>query len=361
MFKKLKRFLDNNRSDVNKDSVTKSLSVTLESISSANDTDYEKELKKHEAMCNKININTLKDAKIEEDEELNPEEILFLSYIDQRDVENYNYPQYWTFDYNLDFQNTLLKLFKSGYVKFADASYKLNSLKVAELKEILMDHGLKVSGRKAELIERLVDNLDSSQLENISKNDYFQMTEKGSKTLKKNQHIPYFKKISSFKISIHAAHKMILENPDMNQYSVALYILQKRLNRFNPIKENGLLRNTLYNIAIVYQDMGNFEGELEYLLIVITMDLFEGLFRYEYMKNQGMLEFYDKKTINEMKDSYMLAPALVKRLKVLKDMLRLGETQLRDMMLKSARGLPINVNVQLFEARFKLLLDGIKY
>lgn len=40
----------------------------------------------------------------------------------------------------------------------ADTAEALSKLKVAELKERLKERGLKVSGRKAELVERLLQN-----------------------------------------------------------------------------------------------------------------------------------------------------------------------------------------------------------
>lgn len=63
--------------------------------------------------------------------------------------------------------------------------------KVNELKEILKEHNLKVSGKKDELIERLGENLSEDELKKYFKSKTYQISDGGLDFLSKNSYILY--------------------------------------------------------------------------------------------------------------------------------------------------------------------------
>ncbi len=76
---------------------------------------------------------------------------------------------------------------KNGYIAEADIRAKLNILTVKDLKQILRDNGLPLSGRKADLILRLTSNLSETSLSQYVpklKRKHLMRTEKGDELYK---------------------------------------------------------------------------------------------------------------------------------------------------------------------------------
>ena len=66
-----------------------------------------------------------------------------------------------------------------------------SNLKLTDIKEVLKSHGLKVSGKKDELIERLGENLSEEELNNTFKPENYQITDKGLEFINNNQYLIY--------------------------------------------------------------------------------------------------------------------------------------------------------------------------
>ena len=78
--------------------------------------------------------------------------------------------------------------------EFIEPASPLNAakdLKVSDLKEILKEHNLKVSGKKDELIERLGENLTDEELKKYFKSKTYQISKKGLEFLSENSYILY--------------------------------------------------------------------------------------------------------------------------------------------------------------------------
>lgn len=77
------------------------------------------------------------------------------------------------------------------FIELASPLLAAKDSKVTELKEILKEHDLKVSGKKDELIERLGENLSDDELKKYFKAKNYQISEKGSEFLDNNNCILY--------------------------------------------------------------------------------------------------------------------------------------------------------------------------
>ena len=71
-------------------------------------------------------------------------------------------PSSYTPMYGVNPLKDTYELIKQGYIKINHGSAGLKSLKIPELKKILKDNGQKISGRKSELIERIIKNIDET-------------------------------------------------------------------------------------------------------------------------------------------------------------------------------------------------------
>lgn len=108
----------------------------------------------------------------------------FLKKIAGQPVECPYVAGYWEYEYGLSFPIIMTKLLKNGYLKIGTAAENLDYLTVLELKSILKKHGLTVSGKKADLISRINENVAKDILvsEFGKSKSHYTLTSKGAST-----------------------------------------------------------------------------------------------------------------------------------------------------------------------------------
>lgn len=106
-------------------------------------------------------------------------DIFFLKYINGRSVENANIAQYWYYEYGLNYANELKKLYSSDMLRISNVN--ISKLRIADLKNILRHFNLPLSGKKADLMNRILDNISSEDLSSFLGDSihYFCATNKG--------------------------------------------------------------------------------------------------------------------------------------------------------------------------------------
>lgn len=130
----------------------------------------------HQAEIKKFNPEGL-DLSSASNNQLTSVEKYFLKYLNNLSVETPNIAGYWTYEYNIDYKKTITKFINNGYIEISNNSISVCT--VAELKTILKDNKLTVSGKKADLINRIIDNkIDLNKYPNAIKPIYI-LTEKG--------------------------------------------------------------------------------------------------------------------------------------------------------------------------------------
>lgn len=118
--------------------------------------------------------------------EITSTDIFFLKYIDGRLLENPAIAQFWYYDYNLDYSDEIKKLIANGLLTIQNVN--LEKLKVDELKDILRNFSLPLSGKKQDLQKRIYDNVSSDDLSIFlgHQKHYFCATEEGKLLIKFN-------------------------------------------------------------------------------------------------------------------------------------------------------------------------------
>ena len=228
----------------------------------------------HDSALSKININALKNISSITATNLTAIEILFLNYIDGKIASDPNIAGYWTHEYKLNYQKVLEKLFKSGYLTFSDYKFNMSKTKTDEIKKVLASHSLKLSGKKQDLIDRLIENVPEEELKKLFSSSYFMLTESGSALISKNAHIMYFHRhLNQFSIPVVEADSYKKLHPNCTEFEIALSMLNKRASKYLSSKDWGLYRNDLYALSIVYGDMNDYQNQLEHILKVCFIDL----------------------------------------------------------------------------------------
>lgn len=102
------------------------------------------------------------------------------------------YPGFWWFEYGIRDVGAILKsLEERNFIRWAPISNSIKGLTIPRLKEILEKHDLSVSGKKAELVERIMCSISNEELENLNIEKKYELTDLGKSELAENQYVPY--------------------------------------------------------------------------------------------------------------------------------------------------------------------------
>ncbi|MDI3548174.1 MAG: hypothetical protein PWR10_1826 [Halanaerobiales bacterium] len=275
---------------------------------------------------------------------LNPAEILFLDYLDgcPTDIDCSHLPKYWKYDYNLRNPERVINMLKSdGYLKVSDYKFNMDKCKIDELKNILKKYGLKVSGKKSDLIDRIIQNIPEEDCIKLFNHSYYQHTEKAHSLLSKNNHIIYAHKMRNYlDISIFEADNMKKAMPEASVHDIFLSVLNNRLARYSKNKDWGLYRNTIHAMSLIYHDLSDYNKELQLLSEVCYRDL-SGL------GNNG--------TIDEL-DITALAPGIINSIIKAKSCLSLDDSRFKEFYLSAVSNINLSFHYFTPEQTFDILL-----
>ena len=123
---------------------------------------------------------------------LYPHEIMMLEYAPHFKTKNNTFQNFWYWQYSVTEPQTILdSLFERGFTEVGDLRSALEKLKLPEIKEELKHINQKVTGKKAELIDRLMAFGDLDTLDKKYSERYYALTPKGEQELKENQYVSY--------------------------------------------------------------------------------------------------------------------------------------------------------------------------
>ena len=116
----------------------------------------------------------------QKDEKITSTDIFFLKYINGRTLENPSIAQYWFYEYNLNYSDEIRKLVASNLLTVQNVN--IEKLKVDELKAILRNFNLPLTGKKKYLQQRILDNIKLDDLSHFlgDNTHYFSVTEQGA-------------------------------------------------------------------------------------------------------------------------------------------------------------------------------------
>ena len=75
--------------------------------------------------------------------------------------------------------NSIERHIKEGFLCLSSLEYDLSSVKVSDLKVFLSAHNLKTSGKKADLISRIIENISTNDIRTLVPDSYYLLTPKG--------------------------------------------------------------------------------------------------------------------------------------------------------------------------------------
>lgn len=229
--------------------------------------------------------------------------LVFLNWANGKEIFNASeYPRYFYYDYNIEDCNELHKnLIQNGFLKKSSLKEYLNSKTISELKQILNENNLKKTGKKSEIINRILLEVNPNKIK-IEKT-FYSLTEKGAKIIEENN---YIIKLAKMNISLEEFEIAKKEKEDLYSFEDVVYsILEKKGLEFFHNKDYGLYRNTLLDIAILFKKDNNLKKELEYLLKVTYCDL-SGNSNDGLIDDKELIFIPMAKRISDLKEYYSI-------------------------------------------------------
>lgn len=186
-------------------------------------------------------------------------------------------PGYFEYRYGIDAKKRTLFLEENGYLSEADPDTYLKQQTNNKLKDILKRHKLKVSGKKIELIQRILDNLTDSELRVLLPNTSLMPSENGYKLLKEFSYITYgHKHFDGWVTPINMYDKYQEMHKLTSTYylpgDISFSIYQDVYDNAVKKGQDGLLRNVEYRRSEQLLREGKVKDALVHLLAVIIYD-----------------------------------------------------------------------------------------
>lgn len=194
---------------------------------------------------------------------LYPHEILLLHYATGYTFGQKKYQNFWYYRYLIpNVQNALHSLLERGFLTLGSFEDQIEKSSANNLKALLKTKGLKVSGKKTELVARVIENFDPSEV-NIDKSRmYYALTEVGKSELAENQYVLFVHRHSEY--SMDRLNKMVIQ---MKRDYKECVVEELREHANEAIKESARYKGTFWlkQYAIFCNDEKRHEEGFSYL------------------------------------------------------------------------------------------------
>lgn len=133
---------------------------------------------------------------------LYPSELAMLAVAERFKTTETNFSDYFIRKYEIVNPLKMLKSLQSrGFLEIGSSVDMLQSLKVAELKEIAAGVGLEVKGKKADIVSTL-SNVPHDRIDGFIKERKWKLTDRGQAALKHNPYVQYFLDTHEYDVTI---------------------------------------------------------------------------------------------------------------------------------------------------------------
>ncbi|MDD4781270.1 MAG: SAP domain-containing protein [Tissierellia bacterium] len=272
----------------------------------------------------------IKEMKVNE-AGLYPHEILLLSYAPKYYVEGNSYPGFWWYQYGIkDVDKSLKSLLERGFLKVGSLKSAIEKETAVALKDLLKANNLKVSGKKAELVQRLLDEVPEEKLNAVFTKYTYELTGHGKEVLKKHEYIPYIHRHGIEDLDIFTLSVKMQEQPSYSYRDVIWGHLNERSMVHIKNGDFGLYRNCRFSMSEFVKEEGKLENAFSLLAEVIRYDL------------SGLSNGFDKKFMDIYADGYFpyngsivtMAPGITSRVVVYKEAKGLADDELKNKLLE---------------------------
>lgn len=180
-------------------------------------------------------------------------DVLILHYINKNSRASELNQNFWQEKYYNDNEKSLQRLLEGGYIEYREDCFtSLNKLKVDELKNILQSEDLKTTGKKEELIERIINTASLSNYQEYIKKERV-ITAKGSEIVNSTDFV-YL--LHDYNIGYPCdVYNCYLSNKELNKVDLVIKFIESKCTFEKEIHEysnHSFLYSQLAEILIKY-------------------------------------------------------------------------------------------------------------
>lgn len=223
---------------------------------------------------------------------LYPHEILMLHYAEKFTNHDDAFPLWWESRYSVTSPRRLLhSLFNRGFLALGGLENALERLTTKELKEELSAAGLNTNGKKAELIERLLGNVDHKKLAQKHPEQYFVLTDYGAAEIAQNPYVIYQHKHPNY-LSIYEMNVKLSNNPkELSYKDIQRKALQKNISAASKADRVGLYRMALWHMYEFSkeEDSNDYKAHLRLLCGITAWDLSD-IYYFDELENGSLIQ-----------------------------------------------------------------------
>ena len=213
----------------------------------------------------------------------------YVLYLDQLNKNPNKEPRESIFkNYEIPFSKLKEQGQEDEFIEDGNPLIAARGAKVTDIRNVLKEHGLMVSGKKDDLIERLGENLSEEELKAAFPKKVLSVTEKGVEFIEKNRYVFYYDKASPIRThidvdSFDSIFDEVEDLSDENMYGLIIDYLLKREDELVNDKKWGLYRYNFMALGRVYKDSGD-----DFKLLDIDFKLFvAGINNFSDYSNQS--------------------------------------------------------------------------
>lgn len=209
--------------------------------------------------------------------------------------------------------------------------------KVTELKTQLQTLGEKTTGKKAELIDRLLNSRNNEYLEAQFPDRYYALTDTGTVELSENEYVIYLHKTS--RMSVWEMNQRFANNPDNFSYRDILWqSFNEQAGQHFMDADMGLYRNVRLTMYQFLMEEGRVQPAFGHLCEVIAYDLSSMDNWEEHNPSPEHLKLKVESALKycfPYKDSFATLPPMVKKwIAEMQQKLELSDTDFRMALLE---------------------------
>lgn len=262
---------------------------------------------------------------------LYPHEILLLSYAPTYYLGKNSFPKFWWYKYGIkDVDKWLKSLKKRGFLKTGSIESTIRNETTDDLKEVLSANKLKVTGSKAELVKRLLEEVPEEKLNNLFRDRTYELTELGEEVLSAEEHIPYIHRLNIVDLDIWSLNEKVKENPRYYFKDIIWENMNKKSLKYYKHSDFVMYRNCRLSMAEFLEDEGKDDTALMYLAEVVRLDL-SGLFDGFSM---GDLEDYADSYFPYGKSTATIASGVTEKINKYQEEKDMSDDELKDMLIE---------------------------
>jgi SAP domain len=266
---------------------------------------------------------------------LYPHEILMLSYAPSCSSTGQQFEGFWRYRYGVaDPGAVLTSLAGRGFLGLGGVEQAAGRQTAATLKKVLAEHGLRVSGKKAELVARVLDSVPPDELSRRFPERLYVLTETGQAALEAGGHIPYIHRHPDLDgLDIFSLTELLDAHPGRPYRDVIWGHLNEQSLRHAQASDWGLYRNTRFGMAQFLAEEGKFREALALMAEVEYYDL-SGMgngFRMEHLPVHAEYLFPYERSLAKS------APGIIDLIFDWADQAGLSDDELRDLLLERLR------------------------